>query len=96
MNVTNLIAWAHARRKTINAWVIRGVSFYFGYRILNHEIYDKESAEPLLIFLGLWLCGIAPASFFDGIRKVGGAATTTPDPPEPPKVEPQSEDKGST
>lgn len=68
------ILWLHARRRVINTWFVRAVSFYFGYKILHHEIYEKPTAEPLLIFLGLWLCGIAPASFFDGIRKVGAAA----------------------
>jgi hypothetical protein len=65
------VLWLHARRKTINAWVVRVVSFFFGYKILHHEIYDQPSAEPLLVFVGLWLCGIAPATFFDQLRKIG-------------------------
>jgi hypothetical protein len=69
--IARVILWCHARRKVINAWVVRGVSFYFGYRILHHEIYDQPSAEPLLVFVGLWLCGIAPATFFDQLRKIG-------------------------
>lgn len=68
------IMWLYARRRALNTWVVRAVSFYFGYKILHHEIYEKQTAEPLLIFLGLWLCGIAPASFFDGIRRIGAPA----------------------
>jgi hypothetical protein len=63
----------YARRRVVNTWFVRAVSFYFGYKILHHEIYEKQTAEPVLIFLGLWLCGIAPATFFDGIRKIAGA-----------------------
>lgn len=77
------VLWLHRCRKTINAWVVRCVSFYFGYKILNHEIYGREQAEPLLVFLGLWLCGIAPATFFDGIRRIGAAASVEPEPDDP-------------
>jgi hypothetical protein len=73
------VLWLHHRRKTINAWVVRGVSFYFGYKILDHEIYGAGQADPLLVFLGLWLCGIAPATFFDGVRRIAAGASTEPD-----------------
>lgn len=71
---------------------VRVASFYFGYRILHHEIYEIAHPEPLLIFLGLWMCGIAPATFFDGLRKIGQSAESaltagapkTDEPPEPP------------
>lgn len=72
------VLWLHHRRKTVNAWIVRAVSFYFGYKILSHEIYGRQSAEPLLVFLGLWLCGIAPATFFDGVRRMGALASTEP------------------
>lgn len=99
-----LIVWAHRNRRTINAWVVRIVSFYFGYRILNHEIYGKQTAEPLLIFLGLWLCGIAPATFFDGIRQIGVSVQSeiekqtsdmAKDAPENPTHEPESKDNAN-
>lgn len=102
-----LVRWLHARRKRLNVWAVRVVSFYFGYRILNQQIYVAKTADPLLIFLGLWLCGVAPASFFDGIRKVtdvthggeataGGAGVEVAEGRVAEKalsVEPQSEDK---
>lgn len=68
------VLWLHHRRKTINRWVIRVVSFYFGYRILEHEVYEVEHVEPLIFFFGLWLVGIAPASFIEGLKKVGQQA----------------------
>lgn len=64
--------WGLRQRKKVQAWVFRGVTFYFGYRILQHEVYETETSEPLLIILGLWLCGIAPATFLDSLRR--GAA----------------------
>lgn len=89
------VLWLHARRKRVNAWIVRAVSFYFGYRILRYEIFDKANADPLLIFLGLWLCGVAPASFFDGVRRVGSVTDEIQIPdatPEPPKPELKSGD----
>lgn len=81
--------WLHARRKKVNAWAIRAVSFYFGYTILHHEIYTAKTTDPLLVFLGLWLCGVAPATFFDSMRKANDvlrAATDTSE--EPPEIAP--------
>lgn len=59
------------RQRALRRWVVRIVAFYFGYTILHREIYEVQHAEPLLIALGLWLCGIAPADMFDGLRKLG-------------------------
>lgn len=53
---------------------IRVVSLIAGLLILKREIYDVDHPEPLLVFLGLWLCGIAPAQFFDGLKKIGQEA----------------------
>lgn len=64
-------AWIYRQRKFVRRWLVRIVSFYFGFKILHHEIYDVESPEALVIALGLWLCGIAPADMFDGLRKLG-------------------------
>lgn len=73
-----LALWAYARRELFLAlyargrtWAIRIGSFYAGFKILHHEIYESTSAEPILVFLGLWLCGIAPATFFDQLRRIG-------------------------
>lgn len=89
------LRWLHSRRRTINAWVVRAVSFYFGYKILNHEIYHAEHTDPILVFLGLWLCGVAPATFFDSMRKaqdVLRSATDTADAPsEAPEPKPNKE-----
>jgi hypothetical protein len=54
--------------------IVHMVSFVAGVMILKREIYDVQHPEPLLVFLGLWLCGIAPATFFDGLRKIGQQA----------------------
>jgi hypothetical protein len=58
---------------------IRIASFVGGVLILHREIYEVQHPEPLLIFLGLWLCGIAPATFFDGLKKMGQEAKGTLD-----------------
>lgn len=59
------------------SWGVKGASFYAGYRVLHHEIFEVETAEPLLVVLGLWLCGIAPASFIDSLRQLGAKAEET-------------------
>lgn len=64
------VTWLHGRRRAVNAWIVRGVSFYFGYKILHHEVY-ATNPDGLLVMLGLWLCGVAPTSFFDQLRKAG-------------------------
>lgn len=69
------VLWLHVRRRKVNAWIIRIVSFYFGYKILHHQVYGVQSAQPLLVFLGLWLCGVPPALFFDGLRRLGADVT---------------------
>lgn len=66
--------WVLGKRKSVSRWIIRVVSFYFGYRILKHEVYEVEHVEPLIFFFGLWLIGIAPASFLEGLKKVGAEA----------------------
>jgi hypothetical protein len=54
--------------------IYRITSFVGGVLILHREIYEVQHPEPLLVFLGLWLCGIAPATFFDGLKKIGQEA----------------------
>lgn len=54
--------------------VLKVVGVYFGYRILHHEVYETDTAEPLLVALGLWFMGIPLASFFDGLKKLGASA----------------------
>lgn len=54
--------------------VIRVGAFISGVVVLYHEVFLASSAEPLLVFLGLWLCGIPPAMFFDGLRKLTDTA----------------------
>lgn len=49
---------------------VKILAFAVGVAILYHEIWIASSAEPLLVFLGLWLIGVSPASFFDELRKL--------------------------
>lgn len=53
------------------------LAFLAGVAILYHEIVLVETAEPLLVFLGLWLCGVPPAIFFDGVRRLGESAQSS-------------------
>lgn len=65
---------AYKAYKGAGRWAVRIGSFYAGYRILHHEVYETETAEILLVILGLWLCGIAPASFIDSLRRAATEA----------------------
>jgi hypothetical protein len=64
-------AWGIERWPRVRAYGVRAVSFAGGVLILHREIYEVPHPEPLLIFLGMWLCGVAPAQFFDGLKKMG-------------------------
>lgn len=57
----------------------RAAALVAGAAIIYHEVVISESAEPLLIFLGLWLCGIPPAMFLDGLRRITSAANASVD-----------------
>lgn len=78
--------WLWARRRTVQTQVWRLGATIAGVGILYHEIWVTESSEPLLIFLGLWLCGLPPAMFFDGLRRLGTDAKSALDPPDAPGV----------
>lgn len=103
--VKRLIAWANTKGpKWVSALVKLG-SFVFGVLVLKHQAFDVTNVQPLLIFLGLWMCGVPPATFFDSIRRVGqtadealaGMTTGVPKPneidttPEPPRQEAERE-----
>lgn len=62
---------------------VRIGTFLGGVATLYHEVYLTDQAEPLLIFLGLWLCGVSPAMFFDGMRKLNQLTDPTGEPPKP-------------
>jgi hypothetical protein len=66
--------WMWAQRRTALGRLSRVAAFIAGVAVLYHEIWIADSAEPLLVFLGLWLCGLPPAIFFDGLRKLGADA----------------------
>lgn len=91
--------WLWARRRTVQTQVWRLAATVAGVVILYHEIWVTESSEPLLIFLGLWLCGLPPAMFFDGLRRLGTDAKSALDPPDasgvpksPPADPPKAKD----
>jgi hypothetical protein len=48
---------------------IRLLSVVAGGLILKHEVYDAESAEIVVIALGLWLIGVPPALWLDALRR---------------------------
>lgn len=80
----------------VRRWALRIVAFYFGYKILHRQVYEVDQAEPLLIALGLWLCGIAPADIFDGLRKLGDKVTAeTGSIAGPPTPKPESGSTGN-
>jgi hypothetical protein len=64
-------------RSTLKTLAIRAGAFFAGVGVLYHEVFIASTSEPLLIFLGLWLCGIPPAMFFDGLRKLTEKAKST-------------------
>lgn len=59
--------------------IVRGAAFLAGVYVLYHEVVVVESAEPLLVLLGLWAMGVPPALFLDGLRKVTEAANSAVD-----------------
>lgn len=64
------------RRTEWKGQIVRLASGVGGGMILYHEVWITETAEPLLVFLGLWLFGIPPVMFFEGLRKVGQRASS--------------------
>lgn len=57
-----------AERPRWRGKLARAVAATLGAGVLYHEIWVAETAEPLLLFLGLWLMGVPPAMFFDSVR----------------------------
>lgn len=89
--------WLWSRRRGMQSIAGKLTAFCVGVVILYHEIWVTESSEPLLIFLGLWLCGLPPAMFFDGLRRLGAEAKSSLDPPSTtgvPKLPPADPPKG--
>lgn len=64
----------------------RAIFFLGGSGIIYHEVVISDTAEPLLIFVGLWLAGAPIADFLDKLRRLAQLQ----EPPEPPP-EPQPE-----
>lgn len=90
--------WLWIRRHSLRSLVGKFVAFWIGVAILYHEIWITDQSEPLLIFLGLWLCGLPPAMFFDSLRRLGAEAKSSLDPPDtsgvpkPPPLPPKDRD----
>lgn len=66
--------WIVAKQQQATKLALRLGSLYVGYRILHHEIWEADTSEPLLIGLGLWLCGLPPALFLESLRKLANEA----------------------
>jgi hypothetical protein len=53
----------------LGALLVRVASIGGGVLIIKHEVYEAESAELILIALGLWLIGVPPALWLDALRR---------------------------
>lgn len=80
---------------SLRGLALRVGTFVSGLGILYHEVFLAQTSEPLLVFLGLWFCGIPPAMFFDSLRKLSDQAKETlkdvaiEGVPRPPEEEPR-------
>lgn len=55
-------------------WLLRAASASAGVLVEYHEVYKAQSAQWALVFLGLWLMGVPPALWFDGLRRISQIA----------------------
>jgi hypothetical protein len=70
---------------------IRIASTLAGAGIIYHEVVVTETAEPLLVFVGLWLSGAPIADFLDKLRRLASASqdvVEAPEAPESPEIPP--------
>jgi hypothetical protein len=58
----------------IFGWLLRLGSVSAGVAVEYHEVYTAASAQWALVFLGLWLMGVPPALWFDGLRRISQIA----------------------
>jgi hypothetical protein len=49
---------------------LRLSSFVGGVLIIYHEVWISQSAEPLLVVVGLWLAGAPVADLLDQLRRL--------------------------
>lgn len=65
---------------------VRIASVAAGALILKHEVYDSDSAQLVVIGLGMWLIGVPPALWLDTLRRAGTqlGQPTPAHPPDPP------------
>lgn len=56
-----------ARLQRVGKLALRVASAAVGGFILKHEVYDTESAEIIVIALGLWFIGVPPALWLDTV-----------------------------
>ena len=56
--------------KLVPPVLLRLASFVGGVLIIYHEVWISTSAEPLLVFVGLWLAGAPIADLLDQLRKI--------------------------
>lgn len=59
--------------------VTRALAAVAGAAIIYHEVVIADSAEPLLVLVGLWFLGVPPALFLDGLRRVTDATNAAVD-----------------
>lgn len=65
---------------------IRVASTVAGGAIIYHEVVVAETAEPLLIFVGLWLSGAPIADFLDKLRRLALTQQDVVEVPEAPSL----------
>jgi hypothetical protein len=58
----------------IFGWLLRVASVSAGVLVEYREVYTAANAQWALVFLGLWLMGVPPALWFDGLRRISQIA----------------------
>jgi hypothetical protein len=59
--------------RRLTPFLVRAISTLGGAGIIYHEVWVADSAEPLLVFVGLWLAGAPIADLLDKLRKLADA-----------------------
>lgn len=79
------------------AIAVRALSMAGGIYILYHEVVVSQTAEALLVFVGLWLAGAPIADLLDKLRQLATSVKQQlPEPPSDPPSDPSSDSSSET